>query len=185
MAHGDDHLFRGTGRRTEHGGSCPVSPHGFVTERIPLCASAGAGRSAPPSPPKLRAAAGAIVVKTTAWRPVTAPPAIPKRIEMDSSTDATIPEFDGGAIDTGVIGGFGPSDGRGLIPIALPHPPLSAAKPVAPEKVASESTIPKPTHVSKGVPAAKLIRQANPPYPPLARQARISGTVRLTAIIGP
>lgn len=32
--------------------------------------------------------------------------------------------------------------------------------------------------------AAKLIRQVKPVYPPLARQARISGTVRLVAIIG-
>jgi len=30
---------------------------------------------------------------------------------------------------------------------------------------------------------AKLIRQVKPVYPPLARQARIQGTVRLTAII--
>jgi TonB family C-terminal domain len=33
------------------------------------------------------------------------------------------------------------------------------------------------------VQAAKLIRQVTPVYPPLARQARIAGTVRLTAII--
>jgi protein TonB len=41
-----------------------------------------------------------------------------------------------------------------------------------------------PVHVSTGVQAAKLVRQVKPVYPPLARQARISGTVRLVAIIG-
>jgi protein TonB len=34
------------------------------------------------------------------------------------------------------------------------------------------------------VQAAKLIRQVNPVYPALAKQARIAGTVQLTAIIG-
>jgi protein TonB len=34
------------------------------------------------------------------------------------------------------------------------------------------------------VQAAKLIKQPQPVYPPLARQARISGTVTFSAIIG-
>jgi protein TonB len=34
------------------------------------------------------------------------------------------------------------------------------------------------------VQAAKLIAQATPAYPALAKQARVAGTVRLTAIIG-
>jgi protein TonB len=42
----------------------------------------------------------------------------------------------------------------------------------------------KPVTVSSGVQAAKLMRQVKPAYPPLAVQARISGTVRLAAIIG-
>ena len=32
--------------------------------------------------------------------------------------------------------------------------------------------------------AANLIRKVTPVYPPLAKQARIQGTVRFTAIIG-
>ena len=32
--------------------------------------------------------------------------------------------------------------------------------------------------------AAKLIRQPKPTYPPLAKQARIQGTVRFNAVIG-
>jgi protein TonB len=38
--------------------------------------------------------------------------------------------------------------------------------------------------VSGGVQNAKLIRKVVPVYPALARQARISGTVRLVGIIG-
>jgi periplasmic protein TonB len=47
---------------------------------------------------------------------------------------------------------------------------------------------PKPnvtrTRVGGAVQAAKLINRVQPIYPPLARQTRISGTVRLHAIIG-
>jgi len=38
--------------------------------------------------------------------------------------------------------------------------------------------------VGGNVQQAKLIRQPKPIYPPLAKQARISGVVRLNAIIG-
>jgi protein TonB len=43
-----------------------------------------------------------------------------------------------------------------------------------------------PSRIRQGgnVTAAKLVNQVKPNYPPLARQTRISGTVRLHAIIG-
>ena len=57
---------------------------------------------------------------------------------------------------------------------ALPPPPLPAAK----------RTQRAPTRVGGQVEAAKLIWQPMPPYPPLARMARIQGAVRLEAVIG-
>jgi protein TonB len=60
----------------------------------------------------------------------------------------------------------------------LPPPP----KPPAPKPV--EMGPAKPLSVSGGVQNAKLLRKILPQYPPLARQARISGTVRLVGIIG-
>jgi len=69
--------------------------------------------------------------------------------------------------------------GESIHRVDPPHQPTPAPtpKPVV--------TIPtKPIPVSTGVQSAKIIRQVNPVYPPLARQARISGTVRLVAIIG-
>jgi protein TonB len=139
------------------------------------------GRSSPPTQLKPHAVTGVTVVKAP-WRPFTQPPAIPSRIEMDGAAGASIPSFDGAAIDAGVIGAFGPA-GRGLLPIDLPHPVPPPPKPAA-EKKAATATVSAPVAISRGVQAAKLIRQVNPPYPPLAKQARISGTVRLTAIIG-
>ncbi len=54
--------------------------------------------------------------------------------------------------------------------MALPPPPLP---PSPPERIL----------VGGAVAAAKLISQPRPVYPPLARQARIQGTVRLKAFI--
>ncbi len=79
----------------------------------------------------------------------------------------------------GGVDGFSGSGSRLLDSIARLPPPAS---PPVPEK-APPIVRPAQVHVSIGVQAAKLIRQVNPIYPPLARQARIAGTVRLTAII--
>jgi protein TonB len=152
-------------------------PNGFLFMHV-----VAPGRQAEPSPARPLPVHGVSAVKTP-WRPLTAPAAIPVGIETDGAAGVSIPAFDYGATDTGVIGGFGPADGRGLLPIDLPHP-APPPTPVAAEKMQVVSSIPKPVPVSKGVQAAKLIRQVNPAYPPLAKQARISGTVRLTAIIG-
>lgn len=42
----------------------------------------------------------------------------------------------------------------------------------------------QPVRISSGVIQASLIRKVVPPYPPLAKQARVQGTVQFTAIIG-
>ncbi len=72
----------------------------------------------------------------------------------------------------GVIGGI-----IGSVPTAAPPPPPpppAAPKPVTPQRI----------RVGGNVQQAKLIRQPKPVYPPLAKQARISGVVKLNAIIG-
>ena len=63
-----------------------------------------------------------------------------------------------------------------LAPVARPAPPKSALQPPAPAARA-------PVRVGGNVQAAKLVHQVRPVYPPLARQARISGVVRLEAVI--
>ena len=47
-------------------------------------------------------------------------------------------------------------------------------KPVTPQRI----------RVGGNVQAANLVRKVTPVYPPLAKQARIQGTVRFTAVIG-
>ena len=64
-------------------------------------------------------------------------------------------------------------------PIAVPLP-----KPAALEPAPSKPTPPEaPIRVSEVMQMAKLIKKVVPAYPPLARQTRVSGTVKLLGII--
>jgi TonB family protein len=60
-------------------------------------------------------------------------------------------------------------------PPVVDTPPLSATQAPAP---------PEPLKVGGNVQEAKLIRRTTPVYPPLARQARVTGVVRVEATIG-
>jgi len=63
-----------------------------------------------------------------------------------------------------------------LARIPRPEPPKPAPQPPVPAMHA-------PLRVGGKVQAAKIVHQVTPVYPPLARQARISGIVRLEAVI--
>ena len=75
-----------------------------------------------------------------------------------------------GGTPGGVLGGI-----IGSVPAAAPPPP-----PPPPKK---EVVTPKRITIGGNVQQAKLIRQPKPIYPPLAKQARISGVVHLAAVI--
>jgi len=77
--------------------------------------------------------------------------------------------------DIGVPGGTGLAQAMNQLfqPIAQPKPRIADPAP-APMK---------PQPVGGVVQAAKLIKQVIPTYPPLARQARVSGTVQLVGVI--
>ncbi len=78
--------------------------------------------------------------------------------------------------DTGVPGGMG---GSSLMSQLFSDPLPKARPPVTdPPKPPA-----KPTVVGGDVQAAKLLKKVIPAYPPLARQARVSGTVRLLGVI--
>ena len=61
---------------------------------------------------------------------------------------------------------------------------LSQAPPPPPPPPPSGSSAQERIRVGGNVQQSNLIRKVDPVYPPLARQARIQGTVRFTAIIG-
>ena len=77
-----------------------------------------------------------------------------------------------GGTAAGVLGGI-----MGGVPTAAPPPPPPVKK--EPEKPKLERI-----RVGGNVQAANLVRKVTPVYPPLAKQARVQGTVRFTAIIG-
>jgi protein TonB len=87
------------------------------------------------------------------------------------SSDWTIPS----AMDAGgpIALPFAPPAFERVISVPMPR-----ALPVTPVKEPAG-----PVSVGGDVQAAKLIRRVIPPYPPLAKQARISGTVRLVGVI--
>lgn len=140
----------------------------------------------PPPPPPPPAAAPVKVVKVVprqfdAGR-LMAPKQIPKEIanikeeELPPSAGAVgvvggVPGGVPGGAPGGVLGGI-----IGSVPSAAPPPP--------PVKEAPKPVTPKQIRVGGNVQNAKLIRQPKPVYPPLAKQARIQGTVKFNAVIG-
>ena len=79
-----------------------------------------------------------------------------------------VPGGTAGGVLGGIIGG---------LPSAAPPPPPPPApkpKPAAPAG---------PQRIGGNVQAANLIRQVKPQYPPLAKAARVQGTVKFEAII--
>jgi protein TonB len=103
-----------------------------------------------------------------------APKAIPKDIKIIKEEEAP-PDVGAGMVG-GVPGGVAGGSMGGVIGGVIGGAG-SAAPP--PPKVN-----PKRITVGGNVQAAHLVNRVQPVYPPLARQTRISGTVKLHAIIG-
>jgi protein TonB len=142
----------------------------------------------PPPPPPPPPAAQPKVVKVIprqfdAGR-LMAPKAVPKEVAMIKEEELPPPSAGVAGVVGGVPGGVaGGTPGGviggiiGSIPTAAPPPPpppVKTEKPVTPQRI----------RVGGNVQQAKLIRQPRPIYPPLAKQARIQGVVKLNAIIG-
>lgn len=103
------------------------------------------------------------------------PTAIPKKIATIKE-DAAPPPASGvaGGVVGGVAGGSMGGVLGGVLGSIVQSTPVAVPKVAAPQKI----------RVSSGVAQGNLVRQIKPQYPPLARQARIQGTVVLQAIIG-
>jgi len=130
----------------------------------------------PPPPPPPPPAAVQVIRKPIAHLmdagKLVTPKAIPKDIKIIKE-EAEPPDMGGmaGGVPGGVAGGSAGGVLGGVIGGAGIAPP--------PPKLA-----PKRVTVGGNVQAARLVNRVQPLYPPLARQTRISGTVKLHAIIG-
>jgi protein TonB len=140
----------------------------------------------PPPPPPPPAAAPVKIVKVIprqfdAGR-LMAPKTIPKEIAIIKEEE--LPPAAGVGVVGGVPGGVPGGTPGGVIGGIIGSVPSAAPPPPPPVKEAPKPVTPKQIRVGGQVQAAKLVRQPKPAYPPLAKQARISGTVRFNAVIG-
>jgi periplasmic protein TonB len=130
----------------------------------------------PPPPPPPPAAAVVKVVKVIQTDIVNGelrtPTKIPKKVEMIKEEEAP-PQMAATGVVGGVPGGVPGGSMGGVIGSVLGSVNVAAPKIATPQRV----------RVSSGVVSGLLLRKVQPNYPPLARQARIQGTVVLQAQI--
>jgi protein TonB len=131
----------------------------------------------PPPPPPPPAAAPVKVVKQIQTDIVNGelrtPTKIPKKVQMIKEEEAPPPVAANSGVMGGVPGGVPGGSMGGVIGSVLSATPTVAPKIATPQRV----------RVSSGVSTGMLVRKVPPAYPPLARQARIQGTVVLQATI--
>jgi protein TonB len=153
----------------------------IYTEALPktLMSSILLAPPPPPPPPPPPAAVQVVHVKPVAHLmeagKLVAPKAIPKDIKIIKEEEAP-PDVGAGMVG-GVPGGVAGGSMGGVIGGVIGGAGSTAAPP--PPK----ATLKRIT-VGGNVQAAHLVNRVQPVYPPLARQTRISGTVKLHAIIG-
>src|SRR5271165_244300 len=133
----------------------------------------------PPPPPPPAAAPPVKLVKVIprqfdAGR-LMAPKSIPKEVATIREDELPPPTTGVGGVAGGAVGGV-LGGIIGGVPSAAPPPP-------PPPKKVEVAAAPQRIRIGGSVQQAKLVRQPHPVYPPLAKQARIQGTVKLTAII--
>ena len=154
----------------------------IYTEALPkstLMVSLTAPPPPPPPPPPPAAAPPKVVVhRVTVEDIMKAPTVIPKTIQKVRDEPEPPPQSAAVGVVGGVPGGV-PGGSAGGVLGGIIGGVGSAPPPPPPPKAAT----PKRIRVGGQVESARLIFQPKPEYPPLAKMARIQGTVRLEAII--
>jgi len=152
----------------------------IYTEALPktLMSSILLAPPPPPPPPPPPAPAQIVHIKPVAHLmeagKLVAPKVIPKDVKIIKEEEQ--PPDMGAGIAGGVPGGVAGGSMGGVIGGVIGGAGSAAPPPPKPNVTR--------TRVGGAVQAAKLVNRVQPMYPPLARQTRISGTVKLHAIIG-
>jgi protein TonB len=145
----------------------------------------------PPPPPPPAAATRApsrlpdtakLVPRTFVLPQVVAPVTIPQQAAMDADAPPALTD-DGvaGGVVGGIPGGVLGEIAGGSLGGAIGAPPAPKAE--APPPPVQAATTPAQIKVGGDVQAARLTHEVAPAYPPIARLARVSGTVELSATI--
>jgi len=133
-----------------------------------------------PEPPRPVAPKGGAVAPTATPHVFTAPSSIPSKVAKIVEAMPDAPETTGiyipGASAIGIAG-----MPTGAVSVALPDKPPAAKPPNPVQTKAADG----PMRVGGSVQASRLLFGPKPPYPPIAKAARVQGTVKLQAVIAP
>jgi len=142
----------------------------------------------PPPPPPPAAPAPVKIVKVIPRQfdagKLMAPKSVPKEIAQIKEEELPPATSGAAGVVGGVPGGVAGGTPGGVLGGIIGSVPTAAPPPPPPPPVKKEAP-PPPKRITIGgnVQQAKLVRQPKPVYPPLAKQARISGIVHLAAVI--
>jgi len=140
----------------------------------------------PPPPPPPAEAPPVKVVKVIPRQfdagKLMAPKEIPKQVATIREEELPPATSGVAGVVGGVPGGVAGGGPGGLLGGILGGVPTAAPPPPPPKK---DAPPPPPARIKVGgnVQQARLVRQPRPVYPPLAKQARIQGVVKLSAVI--
>jgi periplasmic protein TonB len=147
----------------------------IFTEALPHAQLMMALVAPPPPPPPPPPPAAVHVVKVVQTDIVNGqlrtPTKIPKKVEIIKEEEAPPPMS---GVVGGVPGGVPGGQMNGVIGGIISNAPSAVPKVATPTRI----------RVSQGVTAGLVIKRVNPVYPPLARTARVQGSVLLAAVIG-
>ena len=137
----------------------------------------------PPPPPQAVVKPKKVIPKEFDAGQLTQPKKIPDKVAIIDEDDIPPPSAGIAGVVGGVPGGSAGGDLGGVLGGIVSNTPTVAPPPPPPP--VKEAPPPPPARIRVGgaVQKARLLKQVQPQYPPLARQARIQGTVKLTAEI--
>ncbi len=101
--------------------------------------------------------------------------------DMKALEALTAPQF--GLAGMGVVGGVPGGSLHGIVAQLVQGIPRVAPPPTAPPPPPAEAGEPMQVQIPGAVQKARLINEVVPEYPPIARQSRIQGLVRLEIIV--
>jgi protein TonB len=133
----------------------------------------------PPAPPPPVVKVQKVIPREFDAGKLMQPKAIPKKVQIIEESD-TPPSAAIAGVVGGVPGGIAGGAMGGVIGGIIANAPVA---PPPPPKVEAPKAAPQRIRVGGNVQKANLINAPKPSYPPLAKQARIQGTVKLNAII--
>lgn len=135
----------------------------------------------PPPPPAAMVVKQKVIPREFDAGKLVQPTAIPDEIAIIKEEDMPPPSSTIAGVVGGVPGGSVGGSLGGVIGGIISNQPQVAPPPPPPVK--KKAAAPKRIRVGGSVQKARLAKQVQPRYPALARQARIQGTVKLTAVI--